>query len=83
MPGYSHKGDRATSGKSAGQIDRGAVPKPCEHDHPEDNTRPGTPRPMDKPADKYTANESHPSMDRFTPGAPSQENPGDYSKKFA
>ena len=83
MPGYKQMGERAESGQGAGRVDQGAVPAPCAHDHPEDNQKPGTPRPMDQPADQYTTNEATPSMDRNTPGAPPMDTPGDYSKKFA
>lgn len=83
MPGYTQKGPRAESGQPAGQIDQGAVPQPCGHDDQLDDTRPGLPRSMDQPADQYTTSEHTPSMDRHEHGVPSQDNPGDYSKKFA
>lgn len=83
MPGYTEKGGRASSGQSAGRIDQGAVPMPCGHDDPAENTTPGTPRPTDKPPDQYTSNESVPSMDRDQAGVPPMNNDGDYSKKFA
>ncbi|HIF12859.1 MAG TPA: hypothetical protein EYQ82_07640 [Dehalococcoidia bacterium] len=83
MPGYTQRGRAAASGQSAGSIDQGAVPTPAPHDHPEDNQMPGTPRSTDQPADQYITSENTPSMDRFTPGVPPMDNPGDYSKKFA
>jgi len=69
--------------KSAGSIDRGAVPAPCSHDHAEDNQMSGTPRPVDQPANQYTTSESTPSMERSELGIPPMENSGNYSKKFA
>ena len=82
MPGYNQRGERADESQSTGGIDQGAVPKPAPHHHPEDNQKPGTPRPTDQPADQYITSEDHPSMDRNTPGVPPMDNPGDYSQKF-
>ena len=82
MPGYKHMGKADVRGVSAGRIDQGAVPTPARHERAEENTTPGLPKPMDKAPGQYTANESVPSMDRCTPGAPDMENPGSYAKRF-
>ena len=82
MPGYSQKGARATSGQPAGNIDRGAVPRPCGHDDPIEDTRPGLPKPTETPAGVYTWNESVPNMTRGHEDVPPMENEGSYAKKF-
>ena len=83
MPGYKQTGKVAESGEGAGRIDQGAVPMPCGHDDSAENTTPGTPKPIDKPPEQYTANEAVPSMERSQRGVPEMDNYGDYSKKFA
>ena len=83
MPGYTDTSPRSSSGKSAGRIDQGAVVTPCGHDRPEENTTSGTPRPMEKPKNQYTATDFAPSMDRSSADTSSTENAGSYAKRFA
>ena len=83
MPGYTQKGGKTeAAGVDATQILTGGVATPCGHDDPIEDTRPGLPKPMDKPEHQYTANESHPSMDRGHDVTGDMDNHGSYAKKF-
>jgi hypothetical protein len=70
------------SGYDETKILSGGVAKPCGHEDPIEDTRPGLPRPMDKPDGKYTANEAHPSMTRDHAVTADLDNHGSFAKKF-
>ena len=55
----------------------------ASHPDPEDNTRPGFPKPMSRPFPKYTEGDSSPNQCRDESAPNMNEGTMDFSKKFS